>query len=141
MDVSQALIDKIIEFEGLRLEAYKCPRGIWTIGVGHTYGVKQGMKITRSQAISLLKCDLLTHRTYIDDLGLKLTQGQYDALVDFSFNCGIANLKRSTLLKKARAKYPKEEVAKEFSKWVYAGGAKLNGLIKRRAWEAQRYVE
>lgn len=138
---SSLLINKIIAFEGIRLDAYKCPAGVWTIGVGHTKGVLKGQKITRAQAISLLKDDLAPVEKYVNGLGVCKTKGQFDALVDFAFNCGQGNLGRSTLLKKIRAKRPYEEIKAEFNKWVKGGGKVLPGLVTRRAWEAQRYGE
>ena len=67
MKSSELLLNKIIDFEGCKLTAYKCPAGVWTIGVGHTKGVKQGQTITEKQAMSLLKGDLLPCETYVNN--------------------------------------------------------------------------
>ena len=139
MKSSELLLNKIIDFEGCKLTAYKCPAGVWTIGVGHTKGVKQGQKITEAQAISLLKGDLLPCEKYVNDLGVCKTQGQFDALVDFCFNLGTGALGRSTLLKFIRQGKPEQYIRGEFAKWVKSGGKTLAGLVKRRAWEADRY--
>lgn len=139
MKSSDLLLNKIIDFEGCKLTAYKCPAGVWTIGVGHTKGVKQGQKITEAQAISLLKGDLLPCEKYVNDLGVCKTQGQFDALVDFCFNLGTAALGRSTLLKFIRQGKAEQYIRGEFAKWVKSGGKTLAGLVKRRAWEADRY--
>ena len=139
MKSSELLINKIIEFEGCKLTAYKCPAGVWTIGVGHTKGVKQGQTITKAQAISLLKGDLLPCENYVNNLGVCKTQGQFDALMDFSFNLGTAALGRSTLLKYIRAKKPEQYIREEFAKWVNSNGMRLKGLVIRRQWEADRY--
>ena len=139
MKSSELLINKIIEFEGCKLQAYKCPAGVWTIGVGHTKGVKQGQKITEAQAISLLKGDLLPCENYVNNLGVCKTQGQFDALVDFCFNLGTGALGRSTLLKYIRQGKAEQYIRGEFAKWVKSGGKTLAGLVKRRAWEADRY--
>ena len=139
MKSSELLINKIIEFEGCKLTAYKCPAGVWTIGVGHTKGVKQGQTITKAQAISLLKGDLLPCENYVNNLGVCKTQGQFDALVDFAFNLGTAALGRSTLLKYIRAKKPEQYIREEFGKWVNSKGMRLKGLVIRRQWEADRY--
>ena len=139
MKSSELLINKIIEFEGCKLTAYKCPAGVWTIGVGHTKGVKQGQKITEAQAISLLKGDLLPCENYVNNLGVCKTQGQFDALVDFCFNLGTGALGRSTLLKFIRQGKAEQYIRGEFAKWVKSGGKTLAGLVKRRAWEADRY--
>ena len=139
MKSSELLINKIIEFEGCKLTAYKCPAGVWTIGVGHTKGVKQGQTITEAQAMSLLKGDLLPCENYVNNLGVCKTQGQFDALVDFAFNLGTAALGRSTLLKYIRAKKPEQYIREEFGKWVNSKGMRLKGLVIRRQWEADRY--
>ena len=139
MKSSELLLNKIIDFEGCKLTAYKCPAGVWTIGVGHTRGVKQGQKITEAQAISLLKGDLLPCENYVNNLGVCKTQGQFDALVDFCFNLGTGALGRSTLLKFIRQGKAEQYIRGEFAKWVKSGGKTLAGLVKRRAWEADRY--
>ena len=139
MKSSDLLLNKIIDFEGCKLTAYRCPAGVWTIGVGHTRGVKQGQKITEAQAISLLKGDLLPCENYVNNLGVCKTQGQFDALVDFCFNLGIGALGRSTLLKYIRQGKAEQYIRGEFAKWVKSGGKTLAGLVKRRAWEADRY--
>ena len=141
MRVSDKCFNKIKEFEGLRLISYKCPAGVWTIGYGHTSGVKPGMTITTQQADTLLRGDLLPFETYVRNLELDLTQGQFDALVDFCFNLGTAALQRSTLLQKIRTKADEQTIRGEFAKWVHAGGVKLSGLVKRRDWEAERFFE
>lgn len=138
---SDLLRQKIKEFEGCRLTAYLCPAGKWTIGVGHTKGVRQGQKITMAQAESLLKADLKPCEDYVNRLLVCTSQGQFDALVDFVFNLGQASLERSTLLKKIRQHASTNEVQKQFMRWVYAGGKPLKGLEKRRAWEAMRYAQ
>ena len=139
MKSSELLLNKIIDFEGCKLTAYKCPAGVWTIGVGHTKGVKQGQTITKAQAMSLLKGDLLPCENYVNNLGVCKTQGQFDSLVSFSFNLGTAALGRSTLLKFIRQGKAEQYIRGEFAKWVKSGGKTLAGLVKRRAWEADRY--
>ena len=139
MKSSELLINKIIEFEGCKLTAYKCPAGVWTIGVGHTKGVKQGQTITKAQAMALLKGDLLPCENYVNNLGVCKTQGEFDSLVSFSFNLGTAALGRSTLLKYIRQGKAEQYIRGEFAKWVKSGGKTLAGLVKRRAWEADRY--
>ena len=139
MKSSDLLLNKIIDFEGCKLTAYRCPAGVWTIGVGHTRGVKQGQKITEAQAISLLKGDLLPCENYVNNLGVCKTQGQFDALVDFCFNLGTGALGRSTLLKFIRQGKAEQCIRGEVAKWVKSGGKTRAGLVKRRAWEADRY--
>lgn len=141
MKASNILIKKVKEFEGLRLTSYKDSAGVWTIGYGHTRGVKAGQIITEKQADSLLRSDLLTAENYVNGLKLNLTQGQFDALTDFVYNLGSGSLAGSTLLAKIRAKAPAEEIQAQFRRWVYAGKKKLAGLVKRREWEAKKWAE
>ena len=138
---SDILIKKIKEFEGCVLTAYKCPAGKWTIGYGHTKGVKQGQKITQAQADALLKADLKPFENYVNKLLVCTAQGEFDALTDFVYNLGTASLERSTLLKLIRQHANTNDIQKQFMRWVYAGGKKLKGLEKRRAWEATRYAQ
>lgn len=140
MKVSNILIEQLKAFEGCELKAYNCPAGIWTIGVGHTHGVMAGQTITQAQADSLLRADLAYFEGEVTKLGA-WTQGQFDALVDFAYNLGIGALKSSTLLKVIKQNGTKEEITAQFMRWDKAGGKVLNGLTKRRAWEAKRYFE
>ena len=110
MRASKVLIEALKGFESCHLKAYKCPAGVWTIGWGHTKGVKEGQVITQGQADSLLDGDLLSFVTHVNKLGLRLTQGQFDALVDFAYNCGTGNLDKSTLLRKVRVNAPLSEI-------------------------------
>lgn len=138
MKVSHETFEKIKMFEGCRLKAYKCSAGVWTIGYGHTMGVKEGMTITQQQADDMLLEDLRFFEEEVAKLG-QWTQNQFDALVDFSFNLGIGNLKKSTLLKKIRAGANAETIAAEFFRWVHAGGRAQPGLMIRRLWDAKKY--
>lgn len=141
MIASEKLIGKLKEFEGLRLKAYRCPAGVWTIGYGHTRGVKAGQTITKAQAESLLRGDLLPIEKHIDGYKLNLSEGQFDALCDFAYNLGLTALDGSTLLAKIRAKAPTGEIQAQFRKWVYCNGKVLDGLKRRREWEAERWTE
>lgn len=139
MKVSNECLKKIKEFEGFRDKAYKCPAGVWTIGYGHTKGVKPGQVVTEKQAEVLLEGDLLPCEKFVEGLGLCPAQCRFDALVDFAFNLGTEALRKSTLLQKIRCGAPKNDIKKEFMRWVHAGGKVLPGLQKRRMWEAQRF--
>jgi lysozyme len=141
MRASYRLIEKIKEFEGCRLVAYKDMGGVLTIGVGHTFGVKQGQRITQAQADSLLRGDLLIVEKYINELNVCKTQNQFDALVDFAFNLGIGNLKRSTLLCRIKADAATSSIQKEFMRWNRVNGKVVNGLTKRRKFEADLWAE
>lgn len=139
---SNLLIQKLKEFEGLRLVAYKPTKAErwWTIGYGHSAGdVRAGMRINEEKAEELLRRDLFFVEKFINGIPKVQTQGQFDALVSFTYNVGVGKLKRSTLLKKIMHDASTIEIQREFMKWVYSGGKKLDGLVKRRRWEAERY--
>ena len=140
MNVSETGIQLIKKFEGCALKAYKCPAGIWTIGYGHTSGVKEGQTITREQAEKLLIQDLRVFEIGVNNLvNVSLNQNQFDALVSFCYNLGTGNLKNSTLLKLLN-KGDNNGAAEQFDRWVYASGKKLNGLVKRRAAEKKLFL-
>lgn len=139
MRASDILIEAIKGFEGFRAEAYKCPAGVWTIGYGHTGGVKKGQRVSPARAEELLLADLRSAEESVSRLGVARTQGQYDALVDITFNCG--DMSKSTLVRKIRAGAGKDEITKEFMRWVRSDGKVLPGLIRRRAWDADRFFQ
>lgn len=139
MNTSPKGIALIKEFEGLRLKAYKCPGGVWTIGYGHTAGVKPGMVITKAQAEEYLKADLIAFERYLNGLGLALNQNQFDALVSFIYNVGTGNFSSSTLLRKVRANPQDNSIVDEFLRWVYSKGRVLPGLQRRRLAEMKLY--
>lgn len=140
MKTNDAGIELIKKFEGLYLKAYQDPIGIWTIGYGHTGGVKAGQKITAAEAEALLRVDLLTAEGDVARLvKVPLTPNQHAALVSFAFNLGGGNLAKSTLLKRLNAK-DYLGAANEFPKWNKAGGKILSGLVKRRAAEQRLFL-
>lgn len=126
--------------EGFRPTAYRCPAGVWTIGYGHTAGIKAGDSCTREQAANWLKEDLKPIEDFLNASGVELTQQQFDALASFSFNVGIAALGASTLWRKIKADPNDPTIADEFMQWIYAGGKKLKGLARRREREAAVYT-
>ena len=136
MKISQEGVNLIKHFEGCRLEAYKCPAGVWTIGYGHTKGVKEGDAIEQEAAEAFLIEDLEAFEQAVARLvKVPLTQQQFDALVSFTFNLGAGNLAASTLLRKLN-NYQYAEVPEQMMRWVRAGGQVLDGLVRRRAAEA-----
>lgn len=139
MKTSPKGIALIKEFEGLRLKAYKCPGGVWTIGYGHTAGVKSGMVISEAQAEEYLKADLIVFERYLNGHGLALNQNQFDALVSFIYNVGTGNFSNSTLLRKVRANPQDNSIMDEFLRWVYSKGRVLPGLQRRRLAEMKLY--
>lgn len=134
--------DIIKDAEGLELTAYKCPAGRWTIGHGHTGSdVWPGLTITKPEAEALLEKDLRRFEKGISEMvKVELTQGQFDALVSFTFNVGLEAFKNSTLLKKLNAG-DYEGAAEQFQRWNKAGGKTLLGLIRRREAERKLFEE
>ena len=139
MKTSHKGIALIKEFEGLRLKAYKCPGGVWTIGYGHTAGVQPGMVISEAQAEEYLKADLIAFDKYLNGLGLALDQNQFDALISFIYNVGTGNFSSSTLLRKVKANPLDNSIMDEFLRWVYSKGRVLPGLQRRRLAEMKLY--
>lgn len=125
----------IRQFEGLRLRAYKCPAGIPTIGYGHTAGVKMGQVITRERAEELLRAEVERFEGYVDRLvTVPITQGQFDALVAWTYNLGPGALEKSTMLRRLNAG-DYTGAAAELERWNRAGGQVLAGLVRRRSAE------
>ena len=94
---SQTLVDYLKRAESCRLQAYQDAKGVWTIGYGHTAGVKKGDKITLYQAEQFLKEDLAKFEVEANKVKRLSTQGKFDAVLDFIYNCGPANFNSSTL--------------------------------------------
>ena len=135
MKMSERGLALLKESEGCRLTAYRCPAGLWTIGYGDTLGVKEGMTITQAEADARFVARLVEFESAVLKLvKVPLSQGQFDALVDFAYNAGAAALGRSTLLRKFNAG-DSAGAAAEFGKWIYAGNQVLPGLVTRRARE------
>jgi lysozyme len=142
MKISPKGLAVIKQFEGLRLTAYKCPAGVLTIGYGSTGAhVKPGMIITEQEAERLLLGDISRFEVGVQEVIKKtLTQGQFDALVSFSFNVGLGALRESTLAAKLKAG-DVVGAANEFARWNKAGGKVLPGLVKRREAERALFVD
>lgn len=141
MKASENVKTMIKGFEGLVLKAMRCPAGVWTIGYGHTSGVRPGDMITREAANAQFEADIELFERRLQPLlaGVSLNQNQYDALVSFSFNVGSGALGRSTLLRLVKANPSDPAIRGEFMKWVKGGGKTLPGLVKRRQREADLY--
>ena len=141
MRASQRLIDHIKKSETCALTAYQDTAKVWTIGYGHTAGVKKGDRITLCQAEQFLKDDLSKFEAVADKCKRIATQGQYDAILDFIYNCGPTNFANSTLKKYIESGRKTWEIQEQFLRWVNSGGKKLGGLVTRRIWEANRWNE
>ena len=136
MKISLEGLSLIKKFEGCKLEAYKCSAGVWTIGYGHTTGVKEGDVCTQEEAEKLLRGDIFKFEEYVQDsVKVDLDQSQFDALVAWTFNLGPGNLRESTMLKKLNNQ-EYESVPFEMRRWNKAGGKTLDGLIRRREAES-----
>jgi len=140
-DAKQIAIKIIKEFEGCRLKAYKCSAGVWTIGYGHTAGVKEGIVITQQQAETYFESDIMEFLLPVQkQVGNICNANQIAALTSFAFNLGNEALKKSTLLKVIK-KNPQNftEIRKEFMRWVYADGKVIEGLVTRRQNEVDLF--
>jgi lysozyme len=127
------------QFEGCRLNAYQDSVGVWTIGFGHTAGVHPGMSCTQQQAEEWLQSDIHWAEYAVNKyVTAPLTQSEFDALVDFTFNLGVGNFVHSTLLRLLNAE-DYEGAANEFPKWNRAGGKILPGLTARRLAEQEMF--
>ena len=141
MKASQKLIDHIKRSEACALQAYQDTAKVWTIGYGHTAGVKRGDRCTRYQAEQWLQQDLTRFERHVDKVKRIATQAQYDAVLDFCYNCGTGNFDKSTLRKYIESGRKTYEIQKEFLRWTRSAGVEQGGLVTRRIWEANRWNE
>ena len=140
--VSQVGIDLIKTFEGFSCYVYTCPAGCKTIGYGHVVKSDEDFSdgISEDAATELLKQDVtVAEHAVLRLVTVPLTDNQFNALVSFTYNLGAGSLQRSTLRRKVNREQH-EAVPAEFLRWVYGGGRKLPGLVKRRHVEAQIYA-
>lgn len=141
LEISSNGIALVKHFEGCRLTAYQDSVGVWTIGWGHTGGVKKGDHWSQKKADDMLKADLKNKAArYVEKyVKVPLNQNQFDALVSWTYNLGAGSLRSSTMLKRLNNReYTK--VPAEIRKWKYAGGKVLKGLERRRNAEAALFA-
>lgn len=144
MRINEAGLELVKEFEGCLLKAYLCPAGVWTIGYGHTKGVRKGQTCTQAQADAWLREDLRESEQAVGRLvTVKLNGNEFSALVSFVFNVGSGNFRTSTLLSRLnRGDYL--SVPDQLARWNKATvrGRKvvLPGLVRRRAAEAALWL-
>jgi lysozyme len=149
MKVSDKAIQMIKHHEGVRFKPYQCPAKLWTVGVGHVINPNHGKlpieqriglpipdgwdrKLTEDEVNGILRCDLDRFERGVEKFcPVALTQGEFDALVSFSFNVGLGTLQRSTLRQKL-LRGDKEGASQELLKYCMAGGKVLKGLLNRR---------
>jgi GH24 family phage-related lysozyme (muramidase) len=145
MRVSDLGFEAIKKFEGLRLVAYKPvpTEKYWTIGYGHySRNIREHQSISMEEAEWYLRADIQPIESYLNKIKEINTQGKFDACADFCYNLGMTAFSTSTLLKLIRTPHlPVIIIQKEFMKWNHSNGKVLEGLTKRRAWEAGRWVE
>ena len=157
MKVSAKALEVIRHHEGVRTKPYQCPALLWTIGVGHVIDpnharvplaerkalpIPDGWNrtITMGEVDDILKRDLANFERGVERYcPVPLTQGQFDALVSFSFNVGLGTLQRSTLRQKV-LRGEMEGAADEFLKYTIGGGKVLKGLVNRRNDERAMFV-
>lgn len=142
MKTSSDGIELVKLSEGFRALPYLCPGGKPTIGYGHTAGVTMAHQpITEGQGEALLRDDLAAFEAGVARLvKVPLTQGQFDALVSFSFNVGLGALRRSTLLYKLNLGLY-DQAAEQFLRWNKASGKPLRGLTLRRQSERNMFLQ
>jgi len=143
MNISPIGLDLIKRFEGLKLAAYPDPgtgAEPYTIGYGHTGGVKPLDTCTLAQAQAWLQSDVRgIVRALADMISVPVTQGQFDACVSLAYNIGVSAFRGSTLLRQLNvSKY--QAAADEFPRWNKSGGKVLPGLVDRRAAECALFL-
>lgn len=142
MAISDRGVELIARYEGCRLEAYQCAAGVWTIGYGHTAGVKQGDRLSsQEEAKRILKEDLKKYGGYVNGcvskgmISFPLNQNQFDALTSFCYNCGNGSLGKLVSGRDAAA------VAESMLAYNKGGGKVLEGLVRRRKEERALFLE
>ena len=151
MKISQRGIDLIKSNEGLKLEAYLCPAGVWTIGYGVTKGVYKGMSITEDQATQWLMEEICTREKelnkILDKYRVTVNQNQFDALMDWCYNFNPYRLEHggsghgATGILSRLIKKDYQGAAKELLRWNKIGGVSSDILTTRRQKEYDLFME
>ena len=158
MKASAAAIKMVKHHEGVRTRPYRCPALLWTVGVGHVidpshaavkYEERSSLPIpagwdrtlTMDEVDAILAQDLSRFERGVARLCPAAVnhQGQFDALVSFSFNVGLGALQRSSI----RMRYNRGDIegaADAFLMWTKAAGRVLPGLVKRRQDERAMFL-
>lgn len=128
-------------FESCELEAYWDTNGkVWTIGWGHTGPeVTQGLAWTQEQADAAQENDIRAAAATVNtQVTVPLTQPEFDALVDFTYNVGCGAFASSTLLNLLnQGDY--QGAAEQINRWDHSGGQVLAGLLRRREAETAEF--
>lgn len=142
--ITQEGLNLIKRFEGFKSEIYLDAAGLPTIGYGHLIRkgehkmFENGISEAAGEAL-LIKDVLLAEQAVCRLINVPLSNGQFDALVSFTFNLGSGALQRSTLRRKVNRE-DHHEVPEQLMRWVWAGGRKLRGLVRRRIAEVELYM-
>jgi lysozyme len=139
VNVSKAGIALIKHHEGVRNRPYRCPAGLWTVGVGHLIGDGKSLPeswnktFTSEEVDGILRADLRRFELGISKMlpNVPLKQCEFDCLVSFAFNVGLGTFQRSTL-RQALLRNNKKEAMESLVKYCRAGGKILKGLQTRR---------
>ena len=145
LQISQKGLNLIKEFEGCKLEAYKCPAGVWTIGYGTTDSdysitktkIRAGLKISKQKAETWLRQSV--NKKYCPKVNkynnkYHWTQNEFDAMVSFAYNLG--SIDQLT----ANGKRTKKEIAQKMLLYNKGGGKVLPGLVRRRKAEQKLFL-
>lgn len=134
MKINNAGLNLIKSFEGCKLTAYQDAVGVWTIGWGHTGGVKAGQKITQAQADEYLRKDLAKFEAAVNKINtVNFNENQFSALVSFAYNCGTGNLNKLCIGR------TKAEIGSKMLEYNKAKKKVLAGLTRRRKAENKLY--
>jgi lysozyme len=147
VNVSERCIRLIKHHEGVRNRPYRCPAGLWTVGVGHLIGDGKSLPeswnrtFTQEEIDAILKKDLMRFENGLSKMlpNVKLKQCEFDALISFSFNLGLGCFQRSTI-RQALLRGDKEAAMESLVKYCKAGGKILKGLQNRRLDERQLFL-
>jgi lysozyme len=147
MKVSDKLIKMLRHHEGVRSKPYRCPAGLWTVGVGHLIGDGKSLPeswnktFTTEEIDGILKSDLNRFELGVSKMlpNVRLRQCEFDCLVSFAFNLGLGTFQRSTL-RQALLRGDKEAAIESLLKYCRAGGKVLRGLENRRKDEKAMFL-
>jgi lysozyme len=147
MKVSNKLIQMLKHHEGVRSKPYRCPAGLWTVGVGHLIGDGKSLPeswnktFTQEEIDGILKRDLNRFELGVSKMlpNVPLRQHEFDSIVSFCFNLGLGCFQRSTI-RQALLRGDKEAAMDSLVKYCRAGGKILRGLQKRRLDERKLFL-
>lgn len=148
MKVSKACLDMLAHHEGVRTKPYKCPAGLWTVGVGHLIGDGKSLPADWNRTFTLKEVyDILAKDVARFERGVlrllpnvRLSQNEFDALVSFSFNLGLGTFQRSSI-RQALLRGDKIAAMQSLRKYNKAGGKVLKGLDNRRKDEEALFLK